>query len=148
LEVTKKDLIPKSTPIVVSSFIGAFIGVSWLVSTNIEAKYFPVGVTLIVALLIVPLIGLCKTISIPSLNLGIINKSFSTITFCGTEKDCLPLCFDLNFSSNLKGKLLPVLGIRNFLKNRSVFTQNCTVLRIKTFFLTIIIKTFVGANKN
>ena len=50
-EVIAKSFIPKSIPIVVFSLIGAFLGISVLVSTSIEAKYLPVGVTLIVALL-------------------------------------------------------------------------------------------------
>ena len=116
-EVIAKSLIPKSIPIVVFSLIGALIGISILVSTNTETKYLPVGVTLIVALLIAPLISLCKTISIPSLNLGIIKRPFSTITFCGIEKDCFPLCFDLNL-----GKPAP---LKNFLKAISIFCIDC-----------------------
>ena len=116
-DVMAKSLIPKSNPIVVLSFIGFFGGAISFVSTSIEANYFPVGVTLMVALFIVPLIGLCKTISIPSLNLGIIKRLFSTITFCGTEKDCLPLCFDLNL-----GKPAP---LKNFLKAISIFWIDC-----------------------
>jgi len=101
----------------VFSLIGALIGISVLVSTNTETKYLPVGVTLMVALLIVPLISLCKTILIPSLNLGIIKRSFSTITFCGIEKDCFPLCLDLNF-----GKPAP---LKNFLNAISIFCIDC-----------------------
>src|SRR5690606_29728137 len=119
-EVIAKSLIPKSTPIVVFSVIGALVGISVLVSQRIETKYLPVGVTLMVALLIVPSVGRCKEILIPSLNLGIINRSFSTITFCGIEKDCLPLCFDLNL-----GKPAP---LKNFLKAISIFCIACCKL--------------------
>ena|GEM_PF-5302876 len=108
-----KSLIPKSIPIVLLSLIVFFCGIISFVSTNIEAKYFPVGVTLMLVLFIFPSIGLCKIISIPSLNLGITKKLFSKRTFCGIEKDCLPLCFDLNL-----GNPAP---LKNFLKVMSIF---------------------------
>lgn len=79
----KKSLIPKSIPTVVSFLILVFGLQSSRVSHNIETKYLPVGVLDIVADLITPLVSLCNTISIPSLNLGMINLPFSTITFCG-----------------------------------------------------------------
>ncbi len=116
-EVIAKSLIPKSIPIVVFSLIGTLIGISVLVSTNMETKYLPVGVTLMVALLIAPFISLCRTISIPSLNFGIIKRLFSTITFCGIEKDCFPLCFDLYF-----GKPEP---LKNLLKAISILCMDC-----------------------
>src|SRR5690606_9712702 len=119
-DVIKKSLIPKSIPIAVFSLIGALVGISVLVSHSIDTKYLPVGVTLMVALLIVPLVGRCRDILIPSLNLGIINKSLSTITFCGIEKDCLPLCFDLNL-----GKPAP---LKNFLKAMSILCIACCKL--------------------
>src|SRR5690606_30530165 len=112
-DVIKKSLIPKSTPIVVFSLIGAFDGNSSFVSHNIDTKYLPVGVAVIVALLIVPLVGRCKDILIPSLNLGIIKRLLSTLTFCGIAKDCLPRCLDLNL-----GKPAP---LKNFLKAISIF---------------------------
>ena len=67
-EDTKKDLIPKSIPTVVFSLTGFLVGIGILLSTNIEAKYFPVGVLFIVACLILPLNFLWRTILIPSLN--------------------------------------------------------------------------------
>src|SRR5690606_28277381 len=118
-DVIAKSLIPKSIAIVVLSVIGALVSISVLVSHSIETKYLPVGVTLMVALLIVPLVGRCKDILIPSLNLGIINKSFSTITFCGILK--LPL---FNFFLNL-GKPAP---LKNFLKAISILCIACCKL--------------------
>jgi len=106
--------------IAVFSSIGALVGISSLVSQRIDTKYLPVGVTLMVALLIIPLVGRCRDILIPSLNFGIIKRSFSTITFCGIEKDCFPLCFDLNL-----GKPEP---LKNFLKAMSIFWIDCCKL--------------------
>src|SRR5690606_8514685 len=118
-DVMQKSLIPKSTPIVVLSLIGALVGNSSLVSQSMETKYLPVGVTLMVALLIIPLVGRCKDILIPSLNLGIIKRSFSTITFCGTAK-LPPFVFFLNL-----GKPAP---LKNFLKAISIFCIDCCKL--------------------
>src|SRR5690554_871808 len=119
-DVIAKSLIPKSIPIVVFSSIGALVDISSLISQSIETKYFPVDVTLMVALLIIPCVGLCKDILIPSLNLGTINKLFFTNTFCGIKKDCLPLCFDLNL-----GKPAP---LKNFLKAISILCTDCCKL--------------------
>ena len=93
---TRYVLIPKSIPTVVLSFTTVFGLIGSPVSQSIETKYFPVGVLLIVACLISPLISLCKTISIPFLNLGIINFPFSKSTFCGILK-LPPFDFFLNF---------------------------------------------------
>src|SRR5690625_340915 len=115
-DVIAKSFIPRSIPIVVFSLIGTLVGASVLVSHSIETKYLPVGVTLMVALLIVPCVGLWSLILIPSLNLGMIKRPFSTITFCGIEK--LPL-FD--FFLNL-GNPAP---LKNFLKAISIFWIDC-----------------------
>src|ERR1017187_1314006 len=77
-ESTANVFIPKSIPTVV------------FVSVRIETKYFPAGVLLSVALLIIPLISRCKTILIPFLNFGIHRQPFSIVIFCGQRKDCLP----------------------------------------------------------
>ena len=98
-EVTKKDLIPKSIPTEVFSFIVAFCLLVSPVSQRIDTKYLPVGVLLMVACLISPLIGRCKTMSIPFLNFGIINLPFSKDTFCGILK-LPPFDFFLNFGKS------------------------------------------------
>src|SRR5690606_8466169 len=56
---------PKSIPTVVFSLIFAFGFIVSPVSQSMETKYLPVGVLLMVACLISPLIGRCKTMSIP-----------------------------------------------------------------------------------
>ena len=80
-EVTKKVLIPKSIPTEVFSLMVAFGLLVSPVSQRIETKYLPVGVLLIVACLISPLIGRCRIMSIPFLNFGIINFHFLKIHF-------------------------------------------------------------------
>ena len=69
-EETRYVLIPKSIPTVVFSLIFALCFIASPVWQSIKTKYLPVGVLLIVACLISPLMGLCKIISIPYLNLG------------------------------------------------------------------------------
>src|SRR5690606_8746968 len=66
-DATRYVLIPKSIPTVVFSLIGTFGLIASPVSQSIETKYLPVGVLLIVACLIFPLICRCRTISIPIL---------------------------------------------------------------------------------
>src|SRR5690606_17146068 len=95
-EVTRRVLMPKSIPTDVSSSMVAFGFIVSPVSQSMETKYLPVGVLLMVACFIVPFIGRCKTISIPSLNLGITSLPLSKDTFCGTLK-LPPFDFFLNF---------------------------------------------------
>ena len=90
-------LIPKSTPtaFLIFAFFDCF-SLS-LVSTNMDAKYLPVGVLLMVVVFTLPSKVLCKTILIPDFNFGMNNlpPSKSTFAFCGIEKLCLLSCFDL-----------------------------------------------------
>src|SRR5690606_9954944 len=85
-DVIAKSLIPKSIPTEFSSVTLGFEGTASPVSQSIETKYLPVGVNDTVACFTVPIKSRCNLILIPSLNLGIINKLYSTITLCGTLK--------------------------------------------------------------
>src|ERR1022692_3323731 len=80
----------QSIPTVVFVSMIFLAGITSFVSVSIETKYFPAGVLLSVALLIIPLISRCKTILIPFLNFGIQSQPFSIVIFCGQRKDCLP----------------------------------------------------------
>lgn len=98
-EVTIKDLIPKSMPMVLLlSLMGVGIA-SWL-STSTEAKYLLVGVLLMVTVLMSPLNLRCNTILMGCLNLGKYRPPPSMVTYCGHWKDCL-FPFFLNLGNPL-----------------------------------------------
>src|SRR5690606_22854798 len=117
-EATKYVLIPKSTPTVVFSLTGFSCFSTSPVSQRIDTKYLPVGVLLIVACLIVPFIGLCNTISLPFLNLGIISLSLSIFILCGMLKDCFPLPFFLNLGKSAR-------PLKKFSKAVFILTIDC-----------------------
>ena len=90
-EVVAESINPTSIPNVFSGVTGNFLGAITPVSNKTEAKYFPVGVRLIVMLFTFPLVLLLNLALTPSLKLVniILPLSKSTVLYCGQTILCL-----------------------------------------------------------